>query len=166
MPAYSGGNRWVGVLALTSPPAPPPLHRMARQRIGARTRPLPYVAVDGRRVSVDVAQSALSLLGRVLGTQADLPRQAECFALARSLRLAKARPEAWPRWARDAVLAYAADPYAFKSAPPDLRSWGLWSSRRRAKAVGGKQRAAPRTAPRTSGSPRRGSGANVVPIRN
>ena len=45
MPAYSGGNRWVGVLALTSPPAPPPLRRMARQCIAARTRPLPYVAV-------------------------------------------------------------------------------------------------------------------------
>src|SRR5438132_3357519 len=110
MPAYSGGNRWVGILALTSPPVPPPLHKMARHRITARTRPEPYLDVDGHWVSVDLAHRALSLLGRVLGTHDDLPRQAECFALARSLRLTKTRPGTWPHWARNAVLAYAADP--------------------------------------------------------
>lgn len=38
MPAYSGGNRWVGVVALGEPPSPPTLMQLARRSDLARAR--------------------------------------------------------------------------------------------------------------------------------
>jgi dsRNA-specific ribonuclease len=151
VPAYSGGNRWVGVLALAPLPVPPPLHRLARDRITARTSGSSYINVRGHRVSADTAERALSLLGRLLGAHDDLLRQATCFALARALRLSKTRPEAWPAWVQNAVLAYAARPHYFESpAGRDLRTWQLGSSRPQPLRAGGRQREAPRKLARTA----------------
>jgi hypothetical protein len=164
MPAYSGGNRWVGIVALRPPTVPPPLHKMARDRMKARTRPKSYIDIDGRRVSRDQAQQALALLGEVLGAHADLPRQAQCFALARSLRVDPTRYPIWPRWARNAVLAYADDPQHFTSPRAyDLKAWALSSSRPQAPGPG-KQTDAPRRHVRTTASRSLTASANAVPI--
>ena len=148
MPSYSGGNRWVGVLALAPPPVPPPLHRIARDHIDARSRGSSYIEVRGNRISDKIAERALSLFGRTLGTHDDLLRQATCFALARALRHSKTRPETWPDWAQNAVLAYADRPLHFESQIWDLREWRLGSSRR-AEAAKNKRREATRKAAST-----------------
>ena len=130
MPSYSGGNRWVGVLALTPPPVPPPLHRIARDRIGARSRGSLYIKVRGARVSIETAERALSLFGRALGTYDDLLRQATCFTLTRALRHSKTRPKTWLYWAQNAVLAYADHPQYFELKNRNPKEWRLASSRR------------------------------------
>lgn len=160
--AYTVGNRWVGVVALTPLPIPPPLHQIARDRIAARARGNSHVEVGGHAISVDTAERALSLLGRALGAHDDLPRETTCLVLARALRRAKARPEAWPDWVQNAVLAYAIDPHYFESSHAwDLRAWRLGSDRRRAKGAAGEQRDA------SGGSGHRSSASNAsaVPIR-
>ena len=143
MPSYSGGNRWVGVLALKPPPVPPPLHEMARHRIVERSRGSSYIEIRRKRISVETAERALSLLGRILGAHDDLLRQATCFALARSLRRSKTRPETWPDWAQNAVLTYADRPLRFDLQIWDLKEWRLGSSRR-AEAVKDKPHEVPR----------------------
>jgi len=161
MPAYSGGNRWVGISALISPPVPPPLHRIARVRIAARTHRQTHVDVDGQRISAAQAQDALSLLGRVLGNHGDFQRQAKCFALARSLYLGNARPGDWPGWVRNAVLAYAAEPELLRGARAfDLGAWRLWSSRR-AEPSPKSRREAPRDAGRSAAA---NTGTGPIPL--
>jgi hypothetical protein len=162
MPAYSGGNRWVGVLALAPPPVPPPLHRMARARITSRTTSSPYVDIGGRQVRLDVAMQALSLLGNVLGAHNDMSRQAHCFALVRSMRQPGARVRGWPGWAKTAVLAYAADPEAFVAPHAyELKAWGLWSGSPPARARPKRRQQVP-TAGHTGRAPRTVPAPNAV----
>ena len=166
MPGVSGGNRWVGVLAFAPLPVPPPLHRIARDRITARTQGSSFVEVDGRRVPAHTAWRALILLGRVLGTHDDLLRQATCLALARALRRTNARPETWPSWAQNAVLAYATHPDYFESPKgQDLRAWQLGSNRRRAEGAASERREAPRKPIHASGSRSMASHGSVLPVR-
>lgn len=126
MPAYSGGNRWVGVLALGPVPVPPALHQMAQRRAAGLTAKRTHIALDGRTISAKTAQKALSDLGVVLGVHGDMARVAESFALARSVGQGKAETGSWPQWARNAVLRYSANPTAFnRSQKYDLNRWGL-----------------------------------------
>lgn len=126
MPAYSGGNRWVGVLALAPLPVPPPLHQMARMRIEDRTRNQSLIRLEGETIPVDVAHRALSMLSLALGAHGDLPRVTQSLALARSIGHGKGQPESWPKWAQNAVLRYASEPGYFSgSRVYDLKAWGL-----------------------------------------
>ena len=140
MPAYSGGNRWVGVLALAAPPVPPPLHEMARKKTSSLARKRAYVEVSGRLIPADTAHRALSMLAVALGVHGDMPRVAQSLALARSLRRGQSKWKPWPMWAQNAVLRYADDPLYFTPArATDIRSWTLAGCRRRSASLGPKQ---------------------------
>lgn len=128
MTAFSGGNRWVGFPGVGSPPVPPPLHRMALDRMGARTRMSPQISIDGQSVSRLDARRALHLLSQAFGSHEDLPRLAACLALARSLRQGTEQPDAWPQWVRNGVRRYTANPGAFSASRAiGLSRWGLAS---------------------------------------
>jgi hypothetical protein len=126
VPAYSGGNRWVGALALRPLPVPPPLHKMAQHRLADHVSGRSHVQLADKVIPAGTAQRALSLLSEVLGDYGDVPRVNQSLALARDVRRGKARPESWPHWARNAVLRYAANPGYFSGARvTNLETWGL-----------------------------------------
>ena len=129
MPAYSGGNRWVGALALKPLPVPPPLHKMARKQAGDLALHRSRIQLAGRTISAATAQRALSMLAVTLSDHGDLPRVTQSLAIARSLHRGNPKPDSWPKWARNAVLRYAANPEYFTEArAANLRAWGLASA--------------------------------------
>ena len=126
MPAYSGGNRWVGVLALGPVPVPPALHQIAKRRAADLAVKRTSIWLEGQTIPVETVHKALAELSTVLGAHGDAARVAESLALARFVQQGKSEAGSWPKWARNAVLRYSANRRAFDGPEKyDLRRWGL-----------------------------------------
>ncbi|MGW5301720.1 hypothetical protein ACWEQV_26135 [Rhodococcus aetherivorans] len=90
MTAYSFGNRWVGVVALGTPPPPEPLHKMAlRLRAKLLSR---MVSLDKTvAVPVDTLVQSLARLRMRMTVSGQDARSQECLTLERSSAPAAAR---------------------------------------------------------------------------
>lgn len=107
MTAYSFGNRWVGIVALGTPPPPEPLHKMAlRLRVKLLSR---TVSLDKTlAVPVDtILQSLARLRVRMTVTGQDA-RSQECLDLERKIRAG--RTPALRPWLKNALLEVHAPP--------------------------------------------------------
>ena len=102
---------------------------MARGRAADLAVDRSRVQLAGRTISAAAAQRALSRLAVTLGAHGDLPRVAQSLAIAQSLNRGNSKPDTWPKWARNAVLRYAANPEQFADARVvNLQAWGLASA--------------------------------------
>lgn len=85
MTAYSFGNRWVGIIALGTPPPPEPLHKMAlrlRAKLLSRTVSLDRTVV----VPVDTLMQSLARLRMQLTVSGQDARSQECLEMERKFR--------------------------------------------------------------------------------
>lgn len=101
MTAYSFGNRWVGVVALGTPPPPEPLHKMAlrlRAKLLSRT-----VSLDANlAVPVDTLLESLARLRVRMTVTGQDARSQECLDLERKLRAG--RIQVLRPWLKSALL--------------------------------------------------------------
>jgi hypothetical protein len=84
MPAYSGGNRWVGVVSLKEPPVAVPLHKMAaiKQSLSRLGR---ITVAPGKLMSVRQVCRVLQRLAERHALDEDWRRATYYFDLSRSL---------------------------------------------------------------------------------
>lgn len=101
MTAYSFGNRWVGIVALGTPPPPEPLHKMAlrlRAKLLSRT-----VSLDKNlTVPVDTLLQSLARLRVRMTVSGQDSRSQECLDLERKFRAGRT-PVLRP-WLKNALL--------------------------------------------------------------
>lgn len=101
MTAYSFGNRWVGVVALGTPPPPEPLHKMAlrlRAKLGSRTFPVDKTLA----VPVDALLQSLARVRVRMTVSAREARSQECLDLERKIRAGRT-PSLRP-WLKEELL--------------------------------------------------------------
>ncbi|MFZ2529411.1 MAG: hypothetical protein WAX14_17445 [Rhodococcus sp. (in: high G+C Gram-positive bacteria)] len=107
MTAYSFGNRWVGVVALGTPPPPEPLHKMAlrlRAKMLSRT-----VSLDKTlAVPVDTILQSLARLRVRMTVSGQDARSQECLDLERKLRAGRTPP--LRPWLKSALFEVHAPP--------------------------------------------------------
>ena len=116
MTAYSFGNRWVGVVALGTPPPPEPLHKMAlrlRTKLLSRTVRLDKTLA----VPVDTILQSLARLRVRMTVSGQDARSKECLDLERKFRAG--RTPALRPWLKSALLEVHAPP---QSTPPAAKT--------------------------------------------
>lgn len=110
MPAYSFGNRWMGIASLTEPPVPPPLHRLALSQHQAMLRRSDSHLVllpGGERVLRDAARTYLARMGRGYALAEQWSKSDVCYELWKILQNQDPPEQAWPSWLLRRVLAVA-----------------------------------------------------------
>jgi hypothetical protein len=110
MPAYSFGNRWMGIASLTEPPVPPPLHRLALSQHEAmlhRSDSHLIILPGGERVPRGATRTALSRMGRRYAMAQQWSKSDVCYELGKILQNQDPPERDWPRWLLRRVLTAA-----------------------------------------------------------